>query len=251
MADQLERTVADLGLTKFGEVGDPFDPTIHEALSHIGEDPDVKVTTCKVIAKAGYRIGERVVRAAQVLVVDPSPESWTSDRTRARSQKPDSGTATGEGRCAHGRKADWATKDYYKELGVSKDATADEIKKAYRKLAHANHPDNNPGNAAKHDKFKAVAEAYDVIGDPEKRKQYDDIRSAPLGGFGGGVGARRLRHQRPPARAGRRLRRHVRRPLRWRSTDAPPPVRARAPTWRPPRPSASTTPSRASRSACG
>jgi len=75
VADQLERTVAGLGLTKFGEVGDPFDPTIHEALSHIGEDPDVKVTTCKVIAKAGYRIGERVVRAAQVLVVDPSPET--------------------------------------------------------------------------------------------------------------------------------------------------------------------------------
>jgi molecular chaperone GrpE len=75
VADQLERTVAGLGLSKFGEVGDPFDPTIHEALSHIGEDPEVKVTTCKVIAKAGYRIGERVVRAAQVLVVDPAPES--------------------------------------------------------------------------------------------------------------------------------------------------------------------------------
>jgi molecular chaperone GrpE len=57
---------------KFGAVGDPFDPTIHEALSHIGEDPDVTVTTCKVIAKAGYRIGDRVVRAAQVLVVDPA-----------------------------------------------------------------------------------------------------------------------------------------------------------------------------------
>jgi len=74
VADQLERTVAGLGLAKFGEVGDPFDPTIHEALSHIGEDPEVKVTTCKVIAKAGYRIGDRVVRAAQVLVVDPMPE---------------------------------------------------------------------------------------------------------------------------------------------------------------------------------
>ena len=72
VADQLERIVAALGLSKFGEVGDPFDPTIHEALSHIGEDPEVKVTTCKVIAKAGYRIGDRVVRAAQVLVVDPA-----------------------------------------------------------------------------------------------------------------------------------------------------------------------------------
>jgi molecular chaperone GrpE len=71
VADQLERTVERLGLTKFGAVGDPFDPTIHEALSHVGEDPEVEVTTCKVVAKAGYRIGDRVVRAAQVLVVDP------------------------------------------------------------------------------------------------------------------------------------------------------------------------------------
>jgi molecular chaperone GrpE len=71
VADQLERTVGAVGLTKFGAVGDAFDPTIHEALSHIGEDPEVAVTTCKVIAKAGYRIGDRVVRAAQVLVVDP------------------------------------------------------------------------------------------------------------------------------------------------------------------------------------
>ena len=72
VADQLERIVSSQGLTKFGAVGDPFDPTIHEALSHIGEDPEVSVTTCKVIAKAGYRIGDRVVRAAQVLVVDPA-----------------------------------------------------------------------------------------------------------------------------------------------------------------------------------
>jgi molecular chaperone GrpE len=75
VADQLERILAGVGLVKFGKVGDPFDPTIHEALSHIGEDPDVSVTTCKVIAKAGYRIGDRVVRAAQVLVVDPVSET--------------------------------------------------------------------------------------------------------------------------------------------------------------------------------
>jgi molecular chaperone GrpE len=71
VADQLERVVAGLGLSKFGTPGDAFDPSLHEALSHIGEDAEVEVTTCKVIAKAGYRIGERVVRAAQVLVVDP------------------------------------------------------------------------------------------------------------------------------------------------------------------------------------
>ncbi|HEX7717069.1 MAG TPA: nucleotide exchange factor GrpE [Marmoricola sp.] len=73
VADQLERIVTALGLSKFGEPGDPFDPTHHEALSHVGTDPDVDVVTCKHIAKAGYRIGDRVVRAAQVLVVDPEP----------------------------------------------------------------------------------------------------------------------------------------------------------------------------------
>jgi len=71
VADQLEQVVAGVGLIKFGAPGDVFDPTLHDALSHIGEDPEVQVTTCKVIAKAGYRIGDRVVRAAQVLVVDP------------------------------------------------------------------------------------------------------------------------------------------------------------------------------------
>ena len=72
VAEQLERAVATSGLVRFGAPGDAFDPSLHEALSHIGEDADVEVTTCKVIAKAGYRIGDRVVRAAQVLVVDPA-----------------------------------------------------------------------------------------------------------------------------------------------------------------------------------
>ena len=78
VADQLERVVAGVGLVKYGAVGDRFDPSLHEALSHIGEDPEVTVTTCKVVAKAGYRIGDRVVRAAQVLVVDPVPGSASS-----------------------------------------------------------------------------------------------------------------------------------------------------------------------------
>lgn len=72
VADQLERAVSSAGLVRYGEPGDAFDPRLHEALSHMGEDPEVEVTTAKVIAKAGYRIGDRVVRAAQVLVVDPA-----------------------------------------------------------------------------------------------------------------------------------------------------------------------------------
>ena len=72
VAGQLERVVAAAGLVRFGEPGDAFDPTLHEALSHLGADADVEVTTVKHVAKGGYRLGERVVRAAQVLVVDPA-----------------------------------------------------------------------------------------------------------------------------------------------------------------------------------
>lgn len=71
VADQLERVVANAGLARFGEAGDAFDPTMHEALSHVGTDPEVTVATAKFVAKAGYRMGDRVVRAAQVIVVDP------------------------------------------------------------------------------------------------------------------------------------------------------------------------------------
>jgi molecular chaperone DnaJ len=87
-----------------------------------------------------------------------------------------------------GMRTDWANKDFYAQLGVGTSATPEEIKKAYRKLARANHPDSNPGDSAKHEKFKEVAEAYDVIGDPEKRKKYDELRSlyAGAGRPGGG-----------------------------------------------------------------
>jgi molecular chaperone DnaJ len=89
-------------------------------------------------------------------------------------------SSTGEG-----VRADWATKDFYQVLGVPKDASAAEIKKAYRTLARENHPDSHPGDTSRHDRFKAVAEAYDVIGEPEKRKKYDEVRAAyASGGFG-------------------------------------------------------------------
>src|SRR2546426_4466394 len=80
--------------------------------------------------------------------------------------------------------------DYYKALGVDKKASADEIKKAYRKLARRYHPDRNPDDKAAEERFKEVSQAHDVLGDPEKRKQYDSgtgpfATGGPGGGFGG------------------------------------------------------------------
>ena len=82
--------------------------------------------------------------------------------------------------------ADWADKDFYKILGVSKDADASAIKKAWRKIAKDNHPDTHPGDTERHDRYKAASEANDVLGDPAKRKEYDEFRAAvSSGGFGG------------------------------------------------------------------
>lgn len=82
--------------------------------------------------------------------------------------------------------SDWVTKDFYKVLGVSKDASAAEIKKAYRRLARDNHPDSKPGDKAAEDRFKAVSEAYHVLSDPERRKEYDEQRTLFGTGFGAG-----------------------------------------------------------------
>src|SRR4051794_38854083 len=94
---------------------------------------------------------------------------------------------------------DYVEKDYYKALGVAKDASGAEIKKVYRKLARELHPDKNPGDAKAEARFKEVSEAYDVLSDPAKRKEYDEARSlfgtsggfGGFGGFGAGAGARR------------------------------------------------------------
>jgi molecular chaperone DnaJ len=83
---------------------------------------------------------------------------------------------------------DFIEKDFYKTLGVSKDAKPDEIKKAYRKLARQFHPDANKGDPAAEEKFKGISEAYDVVSDPARRKEYDDARA--LFGPGGGGGFR-------------------------------------------------------------
>ena len=84
-----------------------------------------------------------------------------------------------------------AKRDYYEVLGVEKSASADEIKKAYRKMAIKYHPDKNPGDKEAEEKFKEAAEAYDVLSNPEKKQRYDQFGHAGMGGaasggFGGG-----------------------------------------------------------------
>jgi len=86
---------------------------------------------------------------------------------------------------------DWFEKDFYKVLGVSKDVSAADLKKTYRKLARRYHPDSNPGDAAAEAKFKEISEAYAVLSDPAQREEYDQLRAMGSGArftAGGGAG---------------------------------------------------------------
>jgi len=85
--------------------------------------------------------------------------------------------------------SEWAEKDYYQDLGVSSTASAEEIKKAYRKIARENHPDANPGDTVAEERFKKASEAYSVVGDKEKRAEYDELkRMLASGAYSTGAG---------------------------------------------------------------
>lgn len=86
--------------------------------------------------------------------------------------------------------ASTTAKDYYRQLGVAENASQDEIKKAYRRLAKQYHPDANPNNKEASDRFKEIGEAYSVLSDADKRKQYDAVRKNPFASFTGGAGPR-------------------------------------------------------------
>ena len=108
---------------------------------------------------------------------------------------------------------DWYEKDYYKVLGVPDTASAKDITKAYRKLARQHHPDANPDDKNAEERFKEISAAYDVVGDEDKRKEYDEVRKlGPMAGFT--RRARRCRPGRPELHVHVRRRRH-RRPARW------------------------------------
>ena len=81
-----------------------------------------------------------------------------------------------------------AKRDYYEVLGVSKDVDEATLKKAYRKVAKKYHPDMNPGDAEAEKKFKEASEAYAILSDPEKRRQYDQFGHAAFEGGAGGAG---------------------------------------------------------------
>ena len=84
---------------------------------------------------------------------------------------------------------EWFEKDFYATLGVSKEASAKEVTKAYRKLARQLHPDANPGDETSEARFKEVSAAYDVVGDESRRIEYDQVRQmGPMGGFGSSPG---------------------------------------------------------------
>ncbi len=95
---------------------------------------------------------------------------------------------------------DWVDKDFYQILGVGSEATAEEIKKAYRKLAQTYHPDANPDDSSAEEKFKEISEAYATLSNPEQRKEYDQVRRMVesggfqgFGGPGGGYGGQQVR----------------------------------------------------------
>ena len=158
MQAELLGALARVGIEPDSPKGEPFDPHRHEA------------------------IAQQPVEGAEPGTIVEVYRPATARRRRA---------AAGQGRRG-GLGGAVAQRDLYKVLGVDKKASPDEIKKAYRKLARQYHPDRNPGDKQAEERFKEISAAYDILGDPDKRKQYDRGgmfgRRGPGGGGAGGFG---------------------------------------------------------------
>ena len=142
-------------------------PNEHEAVMQDDGDGEPHVGE---VLRTGWKLKGRVLRPAMVKVVEVSPLA---------------------------AQREWFEKDYYAVLGVPSSASEKELSRAYKKLAKEHHPDANPGNAASEERFKEVNAAYDVLGDAEKRKEYDEVRRMVASGVGpGGFGAARRRLRR-------------------------------------------------------
>ena len=171
------RRAREVGLERIDADGKPFDPNVHEAVHAGGRRRRAVVADTM---RTGYRLKGRVLRPAMVKVT-------RVDRTGSMAPQ-----------------REWFEKDYYAVLGVSQGATEKEHHaRAYRKLAKQYHPDANPGNTEAEERFKEISAAYDVLGDPEKRKEYDEVREMVASGAGpaaGGFGGRRCRRVRVASR---------------------------------------------------
>ena len=224
VADKLVSVVQKLGLEPFGVEGEPVRPVgaRGRAARERGRHRTDGDGASRRVLRRGYRIGDRVLRPAMVGVVDRADDGTRRDPAEGIpvvDPPPDRLNGTEERRRRMTQR-DWIEKDFYRELGVASGASQDEIKKAYRKLARELHPDANPGDAQAEARFKSVSEAYGVLSDEKKRREYDETRALFAGGgggfpggFPGGAGGSRgrLPRRRADVRHGRPVRQHRRR----------------------------------------
>ena len=152
---QLDEFLVSQGVEEISAEEELFDPSVHEAVSQ-EECVDLEEGMTLRVIRRGYRMSDRLLRPANVVVArapEPGERSLPSDEEENKKME--------------------SKRDYYEVLGVSKDASASEIKKSYRKLAMKFHPDQNADDPGAEERFKELGEADEVLSEEEKRAAYD------------------------------------------------------------------------------